>query len=242
MPNSPPNSTAGRFPSYPLLSFLLYSLLIFYLTWCILPIFPLFFFGFSFYIFPRLPCHFYLVVIEEQLRAPLKCLTVVWGGSWIRAHYAERRKPPWRLYSWSLRNFYTHAQRNLFEIKLNQTEIILYLPLFVSFWTKRTSVLFQVTRKMVNTIWFRRDLIRFGKYFSACRTFEGSCVWQLHPWQQLNAKRIDFRSIMQIFLLCHLEICLWFQNVSCLYTETKYFSVYSIIERFFKFWYNASSS
>ena len=60
--------------------------------------------------------------------------------------------------------FYT--QRNLFEILLWQTKIRLYLPFFDWCGTKRTSVWFKINRCMVNTIWFRFDLTRFGKYFS----------------------------------------------------------------------------
>ena len=59
------------------------------------------------------------------------------------------------------------TQRNLFEILLNQPEIRLYLPLSNWFSTKRTSVWFQINRKMVNIIWFRFDLTRFRKDFSA---------------------------------------------------------------------------
>ena len=53
------------------------------------------------------------------------------------------------------------TQRSLFEILLNQTEIRLYLPCTNWFGTKRTSVWFQINKIMVNTIWFRFDLIRF---------------------------------------------------------------------------------
>ena len=58
-----------------------------------------------------------------------------------------------------------------FEILLNQTEIKLYLPFSDWFGTKRTSVWFQINRKMVNTIWFRLELMRFRKdfFFSVCR-------------------------------------------------------------------------
>jgi len=37
----------------------------------------------------------------------------------------------------------------------------LYLPFSDWFWIKRTSVWFQINQKMVYTIWFRFDLIRF---------------------------------------------------------------------------------
>ena len=61
-----------------------------------------------------------------------------------------------------------YTQRNLFEVLLNQTKITSYLPLTDWFGTKRTHVWFQNIRKMVNTIWFRFDLIGFRKYFSVC--------------------------------------------------------------------------
>ena len=59
-----------------------------------------------------------------------------------------------------------YTQRNIFEILLNQPEIRLYLPF--SEWFGRMSVWIQINRCMVNTIWFRVDLVRFGKYFSVC--------------------------------------------------------------------------
>ena len=56
-----------------------------------------------------------------------------------------------------------YTQRNLFEILLNQTKIRLYLPYIDWFRTKRTSLWFQINQEMVNTIWFRFDLIIFRK-------------------------------------------------------------------------------
>ena len=43
----------------------------------------------------------------------------------------------------------------------NQPEIRLYLPFSIWFGTKRTSVWFQINRKMVNTFWFRFDFVVF---------------------------------------------------------------------------------
>ena len=60
------------------------------------------------------------------------------------------------------------TRRNIFQILLNRTELRLYLPFSDWFETKRTSVWFQIDRKIVNTIWYRFDLIRSRKYFSAC--------------------------------------------------------------------------
>ena len=65
-----------------------------------------------------------------------------------------------------------YAQRNIFEIACNQPEINLkmgytifkirlYIPFSGWFGTKRMSIWFQVNLKMVRTIWFRVDLIRF---------------------------------------------------------------------------------
>ena len=60
-----------------------------------------------------------------------------------------------------------YTQRNIFQ---NQTEIRLYLPYSDWFLEQQTdaSVRFQINRKMVNTIWFRFDLIIFRKDFSVC--------------------------------------------------------------------------
>ena len=60
----------------------------------------------------------------------------------------------------------TCTQRNLFEILLFQPEIRLYLPLADSFATNQTTVWFQIIQKMLNTIRFRVDVIRFRKDFS----------------------------------------------------------------------------
>ena len=62
-----------------------------------------------------------------------------------------------------------YSQRNLIEILLNKSEIRLYFPFSDWFGSKRTSVWFQINRRMVNTIWFQFDLIRFRKYFSVCK-------------------------------------------------------------------------
>ena len=78
---------------------------------------------------------------------------------WASIHDVTRDGFEWRFCT----------QRNLFEILLNQTEIRLYLPCTDWFGTKRWSVWSQINRCMVNTIWFRNDLIRFRKYLSACR-------------------------------------------------------------------------
>ena len=71
--------------------------------------------------------------------------------------------------SFMLQNFSQHwyyAQKNLFKILLNQTEIRLYLKCTDWLSTKQTSIWFQINWKMVNTIWFLFDSIRFWKDFS----------------------------------------------------------------------------
>ena len=70
---------------------------------------------------------------------------------------------------------YICRERNIFEIFLNQTEIRLYLPFSDWFGSKRMSVWFQINRKMVNTIWFLFDLIRFRKDFSVCSRRREKC-------------------------------------------------------------------
>ena len=52
---------------------------------------------------------------------------------------------------------------NFFEILLNQPKIRLYLTFSDLFGTKQTLVWFQINWKLVNTIWFRVDLIIFRK-------------------------------------------------------------------------------
>ena len=61
-----------------------------------------------------------------------------------------------------------HTQNFFFEILLNQPEIRVYLPFSDWSVSKPKSVWFQINRKIVYTLWFRVDLIRFRKYFSVC--------------------------------------------------------------------------
>ena len=71
--------------------------------------------------------------------------------------------------SWNLFLKCFRTQRVIFcEFLLNRTEIKLYLPLFDWFGTKRTSVgVYRwVHKDVVNTFWYRFDLITVWKYFS----------------------------------------------------------------------------
>ena len=103
-------------------------------------------------------------------------------------------------------SMWAHAQRNLFEILINQPEIRLYLPFSDWFVTKRTSIWIQIIRKMVNTIWFQVDLIRFQKYFSVCtrsmynnletsRLFYSTCFWQ-QCWSKREIWHNDVHNVM----------------------------------------------
>ena len=87
-------------------------------------------------------------------------------AKFIDAYLIALRETYFRFFS-NWRNMIVHT-RNLLEIILNQIEIRLYLPFFDWFGTNRTSVWFKINRKMVNTIWFRFDLLRFRKDFSVC--------------------------------------------------------------------------
>ena len=66
-----------------------------------------------------------------------------------------------------------YTQIIIFEFLFKQPRIRLYLSFSDWFGTKRTSVWFQINRKMINTIWFRFDLIRFRKDLSVC-TVQGN--------------------------------------------------------------------
>ena len=86
--------------------------------------------------------------------------------------------------------------RNLFEILLNQTKIGSYLLFSNSFGTKRTSVWFQINRKMVNTFWFRFDLIRFRKKILCVQLLEVLSFRWLFV----------YRSILCLFILVWINI------------------------------------
>ena len=56
-------------------------------------------------------------------------------------------------------------------IKSNRNQIVFTMHRLIWKQTDTVRLLFQINRKMVNTIWFRFDLIGFRKYFSVCRNF-----------------------------------------------------------------------
>ena len=91
-----------------------------------------------------------------------------------------------------------YAQRNLFEILLNHTELRLYLPFSDWFGTKWTSVWFQINRQIVNTIWFRFDSIIFRKDFCVCQS-SGPLPRGLHfHFLRPNSTRPDFNTLWQL--------------------------------------------
>ena len=60
--------------------------------------------------------------------------------------------------------------RNLIKLKQNQIVFIIFRLIW--------NVWFQINRKMINTIWFRNDLIRFRKHMSSDR----DQVFRTYPW------------------------------------------------------------
>ena len=65
----------------------------------------------------------------------------------------------------------TNTHREIFsefyQIK-SKSDCIYHFPIDFEQQTDTVRLLFQFNRKMVNTIWFRFDLLRFRKYFSVC--------------------------------------------------------------------------
>ena len=66
------------------------------------------------------------------------------------------------------KSYFLFTPNYFFEIWLKQPGIISYLPFSEWFRSKRTSIWIHINRKMLNTIWFQVDLIRFRKDFSVC--------------------------------------------------------------------------
>ena len=110
-----------------------------------------------------------ITVVFQYQRYELICellISFIDGNILICGIYWPPRDRKWGYNLNRGRNLYT--QGNIFEILWNQTEIRLYLPFSEWFGIKRTSVWFQMNRKMVNTIWFRFDFLRFRKDLSVC--------------------------------------------------------------------------
>ena len=110
---------------------------------------------------------------QEETFLNLKQLWKIQFISWRMCQKRKSQHQVWgAIRSFDDSNFYlNNTQRNVFEILLNQTEITLYLPCTDWFGTANVHCAFAVlnkSRKMVNTIWFWFDLIRFRKDFSVC--------------------------------------------------------------------------
>ena len=119
-------------------------------------------------------CIYYFPIDLESNRIPFwfqinqKMLYTIWFGLVQQATECD-------FFVWIDRS---NTQRNLFEIALNQTEIRLYLQFYEIDFEQQTEaerLLIQINRKMVNTIWFQCDFIRFRKDFSVCT--ETQTVW-----------------------------------------------------------------
>ena len=89
----------------------------------------------------------------------------------------------------------THTEKSF----QNHIEIRLYLPLNDCFGTKRTSVWIQINRKMLYTIWFRFDLIRFWKYFSVK-------IFPRGPFHHWYASPIRLIYLLQIDLVMMIKV------------------------------------
>ena len=114
--------------------------------------------------------------------------------------------------------FYT--QRNLFEILSNQTGVRFYLPFSDWFGTEQTSVWFQIIRKIVYTIWFRFDLIRFQKDLSVFKKILWSNIFYslqyfCSQWIELGGKKL-----YKVVTLCQIvEKCL---KISYFWSNCRY--------------------
>ena len=121
--------------------------------------------------------------------------------------------------------FQSGTKINLFEILSNQTEIRLYLSFSDCFGTKRASVRFQITPKLVNTTWFQFDLIRLGKdflvrvrqwrvnlFYWTTLSWLGTDEFQLRPPKWLG------RDWMEQFIWLRLADChySWLERAACL--------------------------
>jgi len=126
-----------------------------------------------------------LGTMGDQLSVPPKPLNtinsaVMFGRCRGGCHHAERRQ---FLYVWSffpVQLSYTEKSfRNLIKSYLNQIVFTMYRLIWNS---KRTSFWFKINRCMVNTIWYRFDLIRFRKDFSVWSSSFSSLV----NWLPIN--------------------------------------------------------
>ena len=105
------------------------------------------------------------------------------------------------------KQMFFHTQRNISKILLHQIKIRLCLPFSGWFGTKRASTLFQINRKMVYTIWFQFDLMRFRKDFPVCTVYTREKCNSVPGW--INRTTVNtFRLIgaSENSIICNLEI------------------------------------
>ena len=89
-------------------------------------------------------------------------LSASWGINW---------RPPWSApYHHSLLWHWGVSGENLIGLLWNglKSNCIYHFPNWFRTANGRCPFVFQINRKMVNTIWFQFDLIQFRKYFSVC--------------------------------------------------------------------------
>ena len=92
-------------------------------------------------------------------------------------------------------NLSTFRRQIYFEFLLYQPEIRLYLPCSDGFGSKRTFVWIQINRKIVNTIWFRVDLLRLLKDFYVC-TFHGQIYFS-----SFFLNWMEYMTVLTVFYL-----------------------------------------
>ena len=128
------------------------------------------------------------------------------------------------------------TQKNLLQILLNQTDIRLYLPFADWFGTKRTSVWFQINGNMVDTIWFRFDIIRFRKDFFMCEHYfdieaDSSETNQNHTYW-VDLKINEEKLMFQVYILSNI-----FSNIYLLiFPNVAWCSPFPSLSNFFFIW------
>ena len=80
------------------------------------------------------------------------------------------------------------AHGEIFSDLIKSNRNLIVVTIYQLIWNQtEVKFLFKVNLKIVNTIWFLFDLIRFGKYFSVCTTIQMiNIVFHTHT-RRLNA-------------------------------------------------------
>ena len=100
--------------------------------------------------------------------------------------------------------------RNLIKSYLNQIVITIFRLIWNQ--TKRTSVWIQINRKMVNTIWFRFDLISFGRFLCVHKGYSAAVLREILYQKKMTRLRV----VIAIQLNCYCNQVLFFDKESSL--------------------------